>query len=255
MKKDKNLVKLDFSTNDAAELASKLLSSYVATIPFAYEPVSHLFAAGALFTSQVIAKMGLEIQEFLKSKDALRKSECVLPHRKLYETLKFLHNSPVLDDEFVEALRNLHLLTFAENTANEEVAEIYILLETARKLNGPEVAILLATYRIKNGLYSRDKMQEIQSIANGSLNTNFSSVWARMVAKACGYSLPEYVESRQSNLEDLRLIVPRNHNQFALDGRGNDFQSYNGSRLTDFGNKLAEYIIRGGNLFEDSTIN
>lgn len=250
MQKKKKLVSLKLQMAEATDLATRALASLTASIPIAYEPISYLFASGALFTSQSIVRMGVEIQDFLKSKEAKREAERTLPHRKLYETLKFLHNSPTLDDDFVEALRNLHILTFAENVANDEIAEVYILLETARKLSGPEVSILLATYRIKNNLYSSQKMQRISNKVGNNLNTNHTTGWAKMVAEACGYSLPEYVESQQGHLEELRLIVPRNHNEFSIDGRGNEFSVNKGSRLTDFGGKLAEYIARGEKLFE-----
>ncbi|PCH91477.1 hypothetical protein COB80_02440, partial [Candidatus Kaiserbacteria bacterium] len=195
-------------------------------------------------------KMGSEIQDFLSSKQAKKEADRTLPHRKLYETLKFLHNSPTLDDDFVEALRNLHILTFAEDVSLQDVSEVYVLLETARRLSGPEISILLATYRIKNKLYSEQKMKDIIIEGGGHDNPRFVSLWAKQVAKACGYSLSEYIESCQSHLEELRLIVPRDYNRLAIDNRGNDFTPYNGSRLTEFGYKLAEYIMRGGNIFE-----
>lgn len=250
-KAEKKLISTKPSLSEVSDLATRALSSLAASVPLAYEPIKFLFASGALFTAQSINKMGCEVQDFIASKKAKEESEREVPYRRLYETLKLLHNSSVLDDEFIEALRNLHILTFAKDTNSEEVAETYILLETARQLSGSEISIILAAYRIHDNLYTRKKMDEIQNAFPGlNLNSNHVGVWTRVIAKALGNSLPEYVESRQTHLEELRLITLRNHSQFGLDGRGNDFSPAGKFRLTDFGYKLAQYITKGDNLFK-----
>ena len=247
-KKNKKLISLKPSASEITDLATRALSSIAASVPLAYEPIKFLFASGALFTSQSIVKIGSEIQDFLKTKKVIDEDKQKLPKRKLYETLKFLHNSPTLDDDFVEALKNLHILTFAADSTAEEVSEIYILLETARKLNGPEISILLSAYRIYNRSYSSNKMEDILKENGGNINTGHSKRWCIMIAKACGYSLPEYVESRQQILEELRLIVPRGYNQHTVDSRDENFNPAGKFRLTDFGHKLVEYIVKGDNL-------
>lgn len=248
MKNEQKLVSAKPSQEEVVDLATRLLGSFTANMPLVYEPISYLLASCALFSSQSIVKMGLEVQAFIKSSKARKDPENSLPYRKLFETLKFLHNSDSIDDEFLDAARNLHILTFADDQDVKDMMDVYTCIETIRKLSGTEILVLLSCYRIKNNLYSDDTVSQIMKVTN-TLTPVWANQWARMVGTAIGISNFEYIESLQNHLETLRLITPRNHNQHALDGRGNDFSNNQDSRLTDFGCRLCEYIIRGEKLF------
>ena len=234
---------------ETIDLATRLLSSFTANLPLVYEPINFLLASGALFSSQSIVKMGEEIQSFIKSSKAKKESDNKLSYRKLYETIKFLHNSDSIDDEFLEAVRNLHILTFADEFSHNEILEVYACIETLRKLSGTEISVLLACYRIKNKMYYTDKLKELFDTTD-TLTPVWANQWARMIGKATGITQSDYIESLQNHLETLRLITPRNHNVHALDGKGNDLYNNNGSRLTDFGYRLCELIVRGEELFQ-----
>lgn len=245
----KKLIQRGITGSDIADIASSGFSSLVANLPEIYDPIKFLVAAGAGFTAHRIVKMGVEIQEFLRSKKASAAAENDLPHRKLFETLRFFNNSATLDDDFIEALRNLHILTFAKSTKAAEAAEIYMLLETARKLNGPEILTVLAAYRIHHGMYETNKVKEILKVGGGNIETGTAISWLRMIAKANDYSSADYVERQQSHLEELHLIARREYKQLAIQGLGSMFRHTGHCRLTDSGYKLADFIMRGGKLF------
>lgn len=249
MNKKRELVRTHTSVLDVASLTKDALAAFAQTLPMYLNPIAGLLATGAVFSGMRVSKMGGEVLRFMNSKKAEKTRNQATPNQKLFETLRFLSSNSASDNDFVDALRNLHILSFADDTSVGDITELYMAIETARKLSGPEIKTLLAAYKIHNNVYEHGRMTII--LEDKSPEINFASAWLLMIMRACSYSAVDYIERQEIHLEEERLIAPRNYDTPARGNRGNHFEPTKYCRLTLSGYKLADFIVRGDNLFNE----
>ncbi len=241
-------VRIKPESTEVAEFVTSAVTVMTANLPLVYDPISYTIATASGFLAQRLARWGGEFQDFLKSPQA--KSEGLEEaYIRWLESLKILHKKDVLDDELLDALRNIHILSTANDTTKEETTELYMLLDIARQLSGVEVLTILAAYKIHRGMYSDEEMQTILRDGQGP-ETAYASRWRQIIMCACQFSTPDYIHRYEDHLEQLRLIAPRDYNQHCVDGKGNDFMPTKWFRLTWAGYKLADLCVRGGELYE-----
>lgn len=231
------------------ELASFIsggVVSAVSNLPLAATDIgTYLLTVGAAVSASSIGEWGKEIADFIKSKKAKNEEEAKSDYEKFFETLRFLAREQPSDKELLKALKSLHTLGLSKDTNAAEATEVYMLIDTAKKLRGDEIMTLLAAYRIWKKLYSPGQMEAFLEGYEKSLTWNSVNAWCTVITRACGYSTDDYVKRQQEHLEDLHLITMRLQRQGY---RVSEFEPNSSFRLTESGARLAEFIIKGEEL-------
>lgn len=245
-KEIKPILRTSPTPEEFIDMGTQLVSSAASNLTNINDPTQYLLAVASSFFGQRINTWSAELKEFVASRRAKKEGAAILPQQKLIDTFKFFKEKLPTDDELLEALRYLHIVTFTTETTNSEAAEVYILLDTARKLSGPEVITILSAYKLARNIYKENEIREI--FKDSSINTNHAGDWCRVITRACGYSNDGFVYNQQDHLEDLKLIKRRDYRSNGIT-RTESFEKSDCYRLTETGERLAEFIIRGESIY------
>lgn len=235
------------SKSELVDNATDLVASFTTSLPGAIHSTETLLSVAlGGYAGKRIVKWGQDL--FSKVKNIKKGEKLVKPIDKFVETLKFLDDRKITDEELLEALKNLHALTLSADTNDSDEIEVYALIERLRELKGIEIAIILACYNIYARKYPEDKMTKVlESYANPITQ---SGPWCIVVSRALGFSNSDYISVQQNHLEELELITPRSMNTQWTGKASADFVPRGKFRLTDSGYRLAEFIEKGRELPE-----
>jgi hypothetical protein len=246
MKKKSKSLRIIPSPKEMADITTQGVHAAVINLPMANTNiVGYLLTVGATFSAFRIGEWGKSFVEYLKKSNHVKREgpEADKAYQKFLESLRFMNQQQVIDEEWMEALKFLHAKSFDLDTKESEAAEIYMIIEKIKKMNGPEIRTVLEAYKIHHKLYSQEKINKIME----GYQPNIVGVeaWCVVVSRACGYSQSGFIKDQQEHLEELGLISPREVLRGDLQ---HTFTHTSTFRLTSIGAQMAELILDGKKL-------
>lgn len=206
----------------------------------------YLLTVGSAVSAQGIGRIGRSISNFLKTNKAKKEEEAKSAIEKFFETLRFLAKEQPSDEQLLDALKNLHIMSLSKDTNASEVTEIHMLIDIARRLKGEQVLTLLAAYKIGKNLYEPEEIARITEGFDESHKRGNANAWVTMITRALHYTLDGFVQGQEESLEKLQLIHPRV--EISAVKRSYEYSHPGCFRLTPLGDRLAESILKGEDL-------
>lgn len=223
---------LQSSTLKIAEVLTGILASDSADWKLSSGKLIQSVIKGNFFT-----QLGREIRTY-QEKGEIKEDylETSRNRATFYELLKYLEDN-VPDDDLFCAMKSIFLSGVQSEATEEDELFAYEFLLMAKTLNGIEIVILGANYKIAQ----KKQNKSVSEFTNQVTQPYSRAYWRRAICLQLNQeSFDGVIRKYEIHLEELGLISPRTEDsRFAR-----DFEPTQYFRLTDTGFKFCEFILR-----------